>query len=740
MKMLFKILLSIFSIIIVLILGLTIWLIIFSSKLKIDESLFINVERQIVYLDQNSQELYTEADGNLITEYNEIPKHVIDAFVSVEDKRFYQHNGIDYKGFARALINNIKSKSFKEGGSTITQQLIKNTHLSNEKTIKRKLEEMLLARKLEKKYSKKQIMESYLNTIYFGDNCYGITNASMHYFGKKVNALEIDEGALLAGLIKAPSKYSPNVNYELSKDRRNVVLKLMKEQGYISDKEFQKSVKKEIVVKNSKKENYTYKHLASKEVTSIIEKYPYSSNKFYVKTNLDNAIENKLNDVLNSFNTNYDKSAVVIDKYGKIKAYYSTCGEIQRQPGSTIKPLLVYTPAIELGLVDSCSYINDSPCTINGYSPKNYNDIYRGEISVCDSLAKSSNVCAIKLLDLVGIKNAKNMLKSVNLELENEDDNLSLALGAYKHGISLTNLTGAYNLYVNDGNYTKPFCVNSIDSENGSLIYKNLSTSKKVFSLDTIEIIREMLYNCVINGSAKKLSTLEFKVYSKTGTVGNEYGNTDAYNVSFNSEYIIGVWVGNKSNKLMDNSITGGGTPTRISEEIWKEIYKENTPPKDFDIRNAVKVKLDKESYEKDKNIELADNLTPDRYVREELFKYNRIPKKISTRFTLPKVINKEIHLINNGFSIRLCVAEWQEYKIFKEYNNVKKIIYDSKVNGKKDEIIDQDIISSTIYHYSVIPYTVINGRTILGKEEYFDIIKSPNNTFDDNWWDNEFN
>lgn len=740
MKMLLKISLAIISITLVLILGVSFWYIILSSKLKIDESALINIERQVVYLDQNGKELYTEADGTLVTEFKEIPRHVINAFVSVEDKRFYKHNGIDYKGFFRALINNLKSKSFKEGGSTITQQLIKNTHLSNKKTIKRKIEEMALARKLEKKYSKNQILESYLNTIYFGDNCYGITSASMHYFDKKVSDLSIDEGALLAGLLKAPSKYSPNENYDLCLKRRNVVINLMKEQNYITENEFQENIKKEIKIANSKKENFNYKHLASKEVTPIIEKYPYSAKKFYIKTSLDSSLQDTVNDVINSFDTKTDKSIVIFDKNGKIKSYSSTCGEILRQPGSTIKPLLVYSPAIELGLVDSCSYINDSPCKIKGYSPKNYNDVYNGEISIKNSLAKSSNVCAIKILDLVGIKRAKSLLKNVNIGLENEEDNLSLALGAYKYGLGLVNLTGAYNLFVNDGFYTKPYCIETINSENNSLIYKNKSNINKVFSLDTIEIMREMLLNCVKNGSAKKLNTLDFNVYSKTGTVGNENGNTDAYNISFNSEYIIGVWLGNKSNSLMDNSFTGGGTPTKISEELWKQIYQKNNPPKDFEIKSAIKVKLDKNSYENDKTIELADPLSPERYVTEELFKIERIPNKLSTRFSTPKILNKEINLINNGIIIRLCVAEWQDYKIYKEHNNVKTLVYDSKINGKNDSVIDYDILSSTLYQYSVIPYATLNGKTIYGKEEFFEKIKSPNKTFDDNWWNNNFN
>ena len=200
---------------------------------SLQENKLVNLERTVTFLDINGDKYCEVSDGIEVTELSDIPQHTQKAFVAVEDKRFYKHNGLDYKGMIRALFNNVKSLSLKEGASTISQQLIKNTHLSNEKTLKRKLAEIKLTTKLEKEYSKNEILEKYLNTIYFGDNCYGITRASKHYFDKEPKDLDVNESAILAGIIKAPTNYSPTTNPKKCFERKNLVLKLMYKQGYI---------------------------------------------------------------------------------------------------------------------------------------------------------------------------------------------------------------------------------------------------------------------------------------------------------------------------------------------------------------------------------------------------------------------------------------------------------------------------------------------------------------------------
>ena len=194
---------------------------------KFDKNRLINLNHTVTCYDSNGEIFSVESNGVSVSDNEEIPEHTKQAFISIEDKRFYKHNGIDFKGLLRATFNNIKSFSLKEGASTISQQLIKNTHLSNEKTLKRKFSEIKLTRELEKQYDKNKILETYLNTIYFGDGCYGITTASKHYFNKSPSELNINESAVLAGIIKAPSNYSPVNNYEKCFERKNLVLKEM---------------------------------------------------------------------------------------------------------------------------------------------------------------------------------------------------------------------------------------------------------------------------------------------------------------------------------------------------------------------------------------------------------------------------------------------------------------------------------------------------------------------------------
>ena len=266
MKTVLKTILFIFALIIICLVGLIFYYNVSTSNIKLDESKLINLERTVTYYDSSGKVFAEEVNGKTISEIDKIPEHTLNAFVSIEDKRFYKHNGIDYKGLFRATLNNVKSFSFKEGASTISQQLIKNTHLSSEKTLNRKFAEIKLARQLENKYSKKEILEKYLNTIYFGDNCYGISCASMHYFAKTPAQLDINESAMLAGIIKAPSNYSPFVDYERCIKRKNVVLNEMFEQGYINEQQFIENKNKELLLTDNAytSNEFTFLSLARK--------------------------------------------------------------------------------------------------------------------------------------------------------------------------------------------------------------------------------------------------------------------------------------------------------------------------------------------------------------------------------------------------------------------------------------------------------------------------------------------
>ena len=739
MKKALKIILIALSCLFVVFLGMIIYYSSLISSYKLDQNKLINMQRTVSFLDPNGNLLREEADGQEVTEATKIPEHVKNAFIAIEDKRFYEHKGIDVKGLFRAGVNNFKSLSLREGASTISQQLIKNTHLSGEKTFKRKFAEFKLARELERRFSKEEILEKYLNTIYFGDGCYGITSASKHYFGKLPEELTINDGAVLAAIIKAPSNYSPLVNMERCTTRKNLVLSEMLKQGYITAQEYERNKNCAIsLVNDAEKCVYDYFYLARKEVNDLIKNSPYSYKNIKIYTCFDEQSQKLLNENLGDTNLTTEKSAVLISPNGEIRAYYSTCGDILRQMGSAIKPILVYAPAIENDVVDSCTPILDEKTDFNGYSPSNYNDKYYGFVSVKESLSKSLNVCSAKLLNYVGVENAFNYLNKTDIPFSKEDFNLSSALGATINGAKLTQLTSAYSLFINDGNYQSPHCVLKITTESGSLIYERQAKTEKIFGEDTVCILNDMMSSVVNDGTAKKLSFLDFPVCAKTGTVGTDNGNTDAYSISYTTDAVLGVWLGNKDNSIMDNKITGGGLPTTIASQFWKQLYCFRNSPSPFKTCDSVsEIELDAISYTEEHKLELADENAPERYKMKALFKNTSIPKAISTRFSFPKIELPEITVNNRKIHIRLCQTKYCEFLIYKTYNNQKQILYDSC--GKNDTtLIDDKLVSNAQYTYSIVPYCIIDGEKILGKEIELKKIKSPAISADD-WWQNEF-
>ena len=739
MKKALKIILFVFLSIIVLISGFMVYAFSVSNSVKLDESKLINLEYTTSIYDKDGEVYLEQANSKEIVTSKDIPAHVKNAFVAIEDKRFYTHNGVDYKGLFRATIKNITSFSLKEGASTITQQLIKNTHLSGKKTLKRKIQEIALAKKLEKKFSKDQILTSYLNTIYFGDGCFGISNASNRYFSKKVSDLTINEGAILAGLIKAPSTYSPTQNEEKCFNRKNVVLSCMYNQGFISNEEYLKNKEKPInLIINTEVKLKNYSYLVNNEIDKIILPQTRYQGKLKVFTYLDTTLQNNLEKELTKYDLGTDKSAIILNSNSNILAYSSTVGEIKRQVGSVIKPLLVYGPAIETDAVCELTPILDEKTDFNGYSPSNYGDKYYGYVSVKDSLAKSLNVPAVKLLNTVGVKKAVSYLNKTAIKVNSTDENLSLALGSTSNGSTLLDVSSSYSVFQNDGNYIKAKCISKIIDEKGKIIYKDKDEKTKVFSNETTFILNDMLHETVTSGTAKKLSLLPFTTYAKTGTVGNDLGNTDAYSISYNKDYILGVWLGNKDNSLMDNSITGGSFPTKIAYDVWNKLYINSIPPEKFSSNTVKEYLIDKISYDEDHKILLADKNTPKRYVLSGLFKSTDKINKSSKIFSRPIIENVELSVNYNRIIMQLCVKEYYDARVYKLINGKRKLIYDTNTNGEKT-FTDYDVLENNYYEYVVVPYYEIDGKEFLGEEYFINKIKTPTKFVGDDWWNIEF-
>lgn len=739
MKKTLKILLLIGATIFIFIVGFIIYFNILTCDVSLSEEKLVNINRTIKYLDINNDVFCEESNGISIVELEQIPKHTIDAFIAIEDKRFYKHKGVDYKGLLRATFNNIKSFSFKEGASTISQQLIKNTHLTSDKTLKRKFSEIKLALELEKRYTKNEIIEKYLNTIYFGDSCYGINAASEHYFNKKTCDLDVNESAILAGIIKAPNNYSPINNETNCNKRKNLVLKEMHSQGYIDKQTYEQNINKPVLIylQESIPNEYTYSTLSKMELNKIIQNSPYGKNHLKVYTNYDPNCQNLLKENVINEQTKCDKTSVLINKNGEIKAYYSTCGNLKRQAGSVIKPILVYAPAIENDVVTEATKIVDEKTDFNGYCPSNYNNKYYGNISVKDALTKSSNVCAVKILNYTGIENSLKYLRKTDINVNKNDNSLCVALGSLNEGTDLLSLTTSYSVFNNDGNYYKYFCINKISDENDRVIYNHKNTPTKVFNDDTISIMNDMLLNVVKEGTAKKLSYLNFPIYGKTGTVGNTDGNFDAYSISYTDDNILGVWFGNKDNSLMDNNVTGGSAPTIIASKIWSKLYK-NEIPKEIPRSSSVsEVYIDKLTYEENGKIILADNICPERYKQKVLLKNKNIVKEYSTRFSSPNIIDYKLSVNNNRNEISLCLTEYCNAEIYKIVDDKKTLIFDTYKNNKNN-FIDENILIDKCYYYVIVPYYFDGSVKHYGNEIKTKIIKSPKQSIGDSWWKND--
>ncbi len=618
----------------------------------------------------------------------DIKDYTKNAFIAIEDRRFYTHNGIDFKRIVGATLTNIKNLSFKEGASTITQQLVKNTHLSSEKTISRKLKEIKIALEIEKTYDKDKILELYLNTIYFGKGAYGIERASNVYFSKSAKELNVNESAVLAGIIKAPSKYSPINDYNECFSRKNVVLKSMQDCGYLTQTEYDKYKNEDIKLNlNNNDVNGDYINAVLLEYENSNYFNPYAKN-VKINTFLD---ENLQREIYNFKTQNYSTSKIVINnKTRGVIAFFGKNSNMKRCPASCVKPWLVYAPMINDGYIKECSVIKDEKVNFNGYSPKNYNDLYNGEVTVKSAISKSLNVPPVKLLNDYGIDKVNKYTSKMGINLN--DQSLACALGSIDGGLTLKELSDCYSPFNNEGNYSKSSFIKDIYSNNVK-IYEYTPKISNVFTKETAYIINDSLKDAVKNGTSKKLRSIPFEVCAKTGTNGNENGNYDAYSISYTTEHIIGTWIGNEDNSIMPNSITGSNEPTQIAYNVLTTLYKSHSP-KPFDKpNNVVTLPIDNEILLKDK-IEV---------VREGGENYNFIlgsePKLLYDSYVSPNIESANINVKNNLVTLNFTLKNVDYIEIVRTFNKEKKIVY-------KGDLIDnykEYLTNYGVYGYSII-------------------------------------
>ncbi|MDR0752063.1 MAG: transglycosylase domain-containing protein [Christensenellaceae bacterium] len=635
------------------------------------------------------------------TDYDMLSPNVITAFVAIEDKRFFEHSGIDYVGIARAILHNLKALSMKEGASTISQQLAKNTLLSNEKTLNRKLKEIKLAKLIEQNFSKEEILTMYLNVIYFGDGIYGITKASSTFFNKRPFDLTIAESSMLAGIIKNPAKYSPQSDVTLANERKNTILKVLLNNDLISKKNYEEAIEFLNIEKITNRfiPNQSYIKAVLDEACLLLNKSEREilAGGYNIKTYLDRGLQHHIESLMNSDNSNAHnamKSAIITsNEQSSVVSYHSdiqhSIFKFRRNPASILKPIIVYAPGIERGIISPDTPVIDEPTTIKEYSPRNYNGYYLGLTSIREAVKTSSNVIAVKLLEQLGVKLCKDYASSLGISFDN-DNGLSLALGAMRKGCTLLEIVESYMTIANYGMHSAPKFIKSISDENDNLIYTNKISPKNVLSMGTCYLLTDMLRDVAKKGTAKKLADVDLDIASKTGTHGDNFGNSDAWNIAYTPTNTVCVWYGSKSmdKNKMDCKLTGGTYPTLLVKKICRKLEQN----KYFKIpTDVIEAEFDQFSSEMEMKICKPSYYTPDVYIKKGLFIDKYAPTEVSQYFdsALPKNFTastdesaiKIKFRANKAFKYKLIRKFKDEVATLCEYNNEEFCQFEDYLN-----------------------------------------------------------
>ena len=575
-------------------------------------------------------ELKNERNIRYLTS-EEIPQTVKDAFVSIEDKRFYKHNGVDFFALTRAVTKLINKDAITQGGSTITQQLARNIFLTHEVSWQRKVKEMFTAWEIEKMYSKDQILEFYVNNIFYANNCYGIEAASQKYFGKPTAECSISEVAFLCAIPNSPSRFDPLDHKENTLTRRDVILEAMYKNDKISEEEY-KDALAEVIKVDSHSKTYEQSWSRSYAIHCVVEEmmradgfefkydFPLVTDRedyeelydatfeeyreklflsgYQIYTSIDpvhqNALQNAIDVKLEEYNTKNTNgtyalqcAATCIDNetglvtavvggrsqedisYDYNRAYLSS-----RPPGSAIKPLVVYTPLLERGYSAS-SMVEDKK---DPEGPKNANGQYSGSVSIKTAVEKSINTVAWSKFNELGAETAMQYLLEMEFaDIMPQDYTGSSALGGFTRGASTLEMSGAYTALANGGVYRTPSCIVRVEDSYGNVVYEHAPEEKQVYEAAAADAMTEILQGVMTNGTAKGQGVSGMPSAGKTGTT-NE--NKDGWFAGYTPYYTTSIWVGYDSPRWL-KGLTGSAYPAEIWHNFMTEIHT-GLPVKNF--------------------------------------------------------------------------------------------------------------------------------------------------------------
>lgn len=561
---------------------------------SLDQVLDKNINLKDISLVQNSymydrdgslvSEIVSDHENRVLVPFNKIPEEVKQIFLTSEDRHFYEHKGFDFMGMVRATASNVKDKKIDQGASTITQQLSRNLYLSHERSFSRKLTELAYSYQLEKKYTKNEILEAYLNTIYFNNGVYGVGSAAQFYFSKPLKSLTVGEMAFICAIPNNPTLYDPLKHFDYTKSRQERLLKGLKDAGVITDKELKKAVKQKIKLDVEKREDKypDYVSYVNDEFTQLVsESEGFDKRLQKASGKQKEKIENELsarvstlmkdgvkiytaldpymqNQVVAQMNSklpyadvqggaaviNHQTHQIIALSGGKNyqKYDFNRAYQAYRQPGSSIKPLLDYGPYIEQTGATTSSTIDASKFCSKDYCPQNYNNRTYGTVTLDTAFKNSYNTPAIRMLDRVGIQKAFSYIEPYHFaKLVDSDYLLPAALGGFTNGMTPLEMTKAYTTFGNSGSYTPSHAITKVTDLKGETLYKWNDKATQIFSVRTNMQLKKLMSSVVKSGTGKKAYFNAPYIGGKTGT-SNDYH--DMWFVGLTDTYTMGVWVG----------------------------------------------------------------------------------------------------------------------------------------------------------------------------------------------------
>ena len=682
-----------------------------------------------------------------------VPKDVQNAFLAAEDLRFYSHIGVDAVRIVGAVKANLRSGDYAEGASTITQQLVKLSHLSARKTLARKLEEIYLALHLEAQCTKDQILEMYLNYIYFGRGAYGIEAAAQAYFGVSASRLTVAQGACLAAIIKAPSAYAPHLQPENNRQRREYILRTMRDNGLLTEEKYRSALAEEITpieqtVGTSPYGWYADAVLDEAEALLSLQAEALLGGGYHIFTALDPEQQDIVNAQWESAaafpadaadGTPAQGAMASVDVHsGAVRALVggrqyevqrglNRATQMRRQPGSSLKPLAVYAPAIESHGYTTASVLSDTPQKFGNYSPRNSGNLYYGNVTVRTALKNSLNVAAVSLLNRIGVASARDYLQKTGIELDDRDWNLSLALGAMTYGVSPMQLAAAYAPFANGGLYFAPYLIERIEDAAGNVLYRHEASGSRVLSAQTAYLMTSLLQSVTSSGTGAKLSQAGTPVAGKTGTVNmTGGGNRDIWMAAYNSDISTAFWMGfdqpDASHRLQ-SWVSGGDYTAAMAAKFFKAYYADKEKPAFLKADGVVWLNIDKKSIEWAGEAMLSSAATPKAYSYSEVFLASNHPTKESNVWRAPRTPSS-FYVTHNQQGNPVLVITAQDAGLYRiQRDAVGECLILNELLGNAGETLyytDKNARVGVVYTYRIIPINaelLNNGVLLEGKQ-----------------------